>query len=423
MTMARANALYRTSTGAEFIDVQRLVRELSDEDLLRSADAYFAGLGIQSEQCHKPFSNTGDAPQLARNLGLLLEAASLFPGAEVLDFGCGTGWLSVGLAKLGCTAVGVDISPTALTLAERLATLSAPALRCEPPRFLAYDGTRLPLEDASVDRIVCFDSFHHVRDQRATIVEFARVLRKGGVVAMLEPGPHHSTTPQSQEEMRKYSVIENDVYVAAIAEYARAAGLDDPEMLVQFRHPLRLSLKAFTLWAEGGTPAARTAQVIERLGSQLLDLQCFSIAKGMPEPDSRNVETLGASLTMLNIEAAADGNALACRFTFSVRNTGTSRWRTGISGLPGTVNLGVQLVDAGGNVLDVDYQRAFLAPGGLPPRQETNVTSVVRIPEGLSGWVRFDVVSEHVAWLGAAGRCAPVDIDLEHCRTLFQERK
>jgi cyclopropane fatty-acyl-phospholipid synthase-like methyltransferase len=125
------------SSGPEtgFIDVKCLVRDLSDEDLLRSADAYFAGLTIESEQCHKPFSNTADAPQIARNLGLLLEAAALFPGAEVLDFGCGTGWLTVGLAKLGCDAVGVDVSPTALSLAERLMTLSASTVRCAPARF------------------------------------------------------------------------------------------------------------------------------------------------------------------------------------------------------------------------------------------------------------------------------------------------
>ena len=49
-----------------FIDVQRLIRELSDDDLLRSADAYFAKMGPASEQCHKPFSNPGDTlPALA----------------------------------------------------------------------------------------------------------------------------------------------------------------------------------------------------------------------------------------------------------------------------------------------------------------------------------------------------------------------
>jgi hypothetical protein len=57
-----------------FIDVQRLIRELSDEELLRGADAYFAKMSLASEQCRKPFSNPSDAVHLTRHLGLLLEA-------------------------------------------------------------------------------------------------------------------------------------------------------------------------------------------------------------------------------------------------------------------------------------------------------------------------------------------------------------
>ena len=77
------------------IDVRDLIGRLSSDDLLASADAYFAGLTIDSEQCHKPFSNIADAIHIHRNLGLLLQAADLFRGAEVLDFGCATGWLTI----------------------------------------------------------------------------------------------------------------------------------------------------------------------------------------------------------------------------------------------------------------------------------------------------------------------------------------
>jgi ubiquinone/menaquinone biosynthesis C-methylase UbiE len=107
-------------------------------------------------------------------------------------------------------------------------------------RFCVYEGERLPLDDASVDRVICFDAFHHVRDQAATLQEFARVLRPGGRIAMLEPGPNHSRTPQSQMEMSLYKVIENDVDMQMIMAAAQSAGLNAPNMLVQMPLPMQV---------------------------------------------------------------------------------------------------------------------------------------------------------------------------------------
>src|SRR5690349_5693431 len=49
---------------ADMIDVNALIAQLSDATLLESADAYFAGLTLASEQCRKPFSNPRDAAQI-----------------------------------------------------------------------------------------------------------------------------------------------------------------------------------------------------------------------------------------------------------------------------------------------------------------------------------------------------------------------
>src|SRR5690348_11507146 len=85
-----------------FIDVKQLILQLSDEQLLASADAYFSGLTLDSEQCNKPFSNPKDVAHVSRSLAMLFEAADLFPNADVLDFGCATGWLTLAMANMGC---------------------------------------------------------------------------------------------------------------------------------------------------------------------------------------------------------------------------------------------------------------------------------------------------------------------------------
>jgi SAM-dependent methyltransferase len=49
------------------------------------------------------------------------EALGLAPGSRVLDLGCGTGRHSVALAQRGHLVVGLDLSPTLLTIARGLA--------------------------------------------------------------------------------------------------------------------------------------------------------------------------------------------------------------------------------------------------------------------------------------------------------------
>src|SRR5437879_5980673 len=83
-------------------------------------------------------------------------------GAVVLDFGAGSCWTSRYLSQLGCRVIALDVSPTALRYGQELYARQ-PLIGDRPaPRFLQFDGKRIDVEDASVDRILCLDAFHHV---------------------------------------------------------------------------------------------------------------------------------------------------------------------------------------------------------------------------------------------------------------------
>jgi SAM-dependent methyltransferase len=383
------------------IDVKQLIRQLPDAELLKAADGYFSGLNIDSEQCHKPFSNPGDAIHITRHLSLLLEAANLFPGADVLDFGCATGWLTLALAELGSNAVGVDISPSAVALAEQLK-----ARQSDRPggssRFLAYDGQRLPLEDETLDRVVCFDAFHHVKDQPHVLREFARVLRPGGRIAMVEPGPNHSRTRQSQMEMTRYKVIENDIVMADIAVAAAHAGLSAPQMLVQFQTPTTVPLELFEQWSAPGLPGHAMQQLLTRLKSELTNTQCFFIAKGEAAPDSRQAAALAADLQLVSVDLAHDGGNSA-ELRFRIRNTGEATWITE-PGRAGQVNLGSQLVDRDGSVIDLNHGRYGLGVEKVLPGAVIDLVVNVQRPQMAGAFLRFDLVSELVAWFEQMGR-------------------
>lgn len=402
-----ASFFRRSPAPPGLIDVRQLIRQLTDAELLEAADGYFSKLTLESEQCHKPFSNTNDAIHITGNLSLLLRAANLFSHADVLDFGCATGWLTLALADMGAHAVGVDIAPSAVALAHEI--MQRRGLRSgSSARFLAYDGQRLPLADESVDRVLCFDAFHHVKDQEHALREFARVLRPGGRVAMLEPGPHHSLTPQSQMEMARYKVIENDIVVGRIAAAGERVGLSRPQFLVQFQQPLTVALDVFEQWAAGpGLPPQDASNLLAQLQSQLTDTQCFFMTKGEAAVDSRRADALAADLQLLSARPAGDGGR-TFELHFRIRNNGEAVWLTE-PGRPGQVNLGGQLLGPDGTVRNLDHGRFMLGVDRLPPGAEIDLVVQVPGPSEPGSYLRFDLVSEQVAWFAQMGRCQPAE--------------
>lgn len=103
---------------------------------------------------------------------------------DVLDVGCGTGWLTLELAARGAQATGVDPDPEQ---ARRRGAAAVPA----GARFVRGVAQSLPLADAAVDTVVFNYSLHHVprAHMHAALREAVRVLRRGGVLYVAEPEP------------------------------------------------------------------------------------------------------------------------------------------------------------------------------------------------------------------------------------------
>jgi len=104
-------------------------------------------------------------------------AAHLEPGATVVDFGCGPGFLSAALAGHGVAVVGCDISDGVLACADVLN--HAPNI----DYVLVAPSGPLPLAADSVDVICSFAVLQHVTEAAMTaiLVEFHRVLKPGGI--------------------------------------------------------------------------------------------------------------------------------------------------------------------------------------------------------------------------------------------------
>jgi hypothetical protein len=275
-------------------------------------------------------------------------------------------------------------------------------------RFLAYAGGRLPLADESVDRVICFDAFHHVRDQAHVLSEFARVLRPGGRLAMMEPGPNHSRTSKSQSEMARFKVIENDVVMTEIFEVGNRLGFSPPQMLVQFQVPLTVPLDTFEQWAAPTElPLHAERQLLSALRGGLTDSQCFFMTKGDAPPDSRQAQALAAHISLLSAQPVQAGSEVF-ELHFRIQNTGEATWLTEPDRL-GQVKLGSQLFCSDGTVRNLDHGRFPLDIETVQPGATIDLVVQVQRPAQAGDYLCFDMVAEMIAWFEHAGRCQPLE--------------
>jgi demethylmenaquinone methyltransferase/2-methoxy-6-polyprenyl-1,4-benzoquinol methylase len=115
-----------------------------------------------------------------------VRAAGVGAGETVADVACGTGDLSELLARTPVARViGLDFTPQMLDVA-RTRRATRPAAIAGKIEYLRADAHALPLRDASIDALTIAFGIRNVQDPRAVIREFARVLRPGGRLVILE---------------------------------------------------------------------------------------------------------------------------------------------------------------------------------------------------------------------------------------------
>jgi SAM-dependent methyltransferase len=118
-----------------------------------------------------------------RRLALIERYVSL-NDRRVLDLGCGLGEYVRAFARRGAHAYGSDIALDRLVEArERVAKTATTGV----DGFMAAAGESLPFRDRSLDLIVLNEVIEHVADDRATLVEIARVLKPGGTCVLYAP--------------------------------------------------------------------------------------------------------------------------------------------------------------------------------------------------------------------------------------------
>jgi SAM-dependent methyltransferase len=385
------------------IDVKDLIARYSSAEHAARADAYFAGMTDDDKILRKPFFGIRETQANLHGTATILQLLRPFQGARVLDFGAGTGWFSRMLAMLECKPIAVDVSKFALELGQR-AFERDPIAAGLSVDWRVFDGITLPIDDESVDRIVCFDSFHHVADQAATLREFHRVLVPGGRIAFHEPGPNHSKSPVSQFEMRQHEVIENDIVIEDIWALAEGIGFTALELALGGPRSTTMPLDHYNRVTRGDATLKDMAALLQNLTDAAASLRMFAITKGEDINDSRTgiglAGTIAVQLTQITSETIR-GHVRAV-------NTGQTAWRPSV-GAPGGVWLGVKEPD---NKVEIDCGRIWLSDTPILPGEAVEVDFTLPAPPTRPTRLTFDLVAELVTWFEMQGT-TPVSFLIE----------
>lgn len=127
-------------------------------------------------------------------------------GAVVVDVATGTGLVLRALARSDLRAIGVDLAP-------RMLAVAAASPGC---RVLRGDALRLPLAGGTVDLLTCVTALHLLPEPSAAFMEWARVLRPGGIVLTATFSP--TGLPIAEADFhRRHDLVDDATKIAALA--------------------------------------------------------------------------------------------------------------------------------------------------------------------------------------------------------------
>ena len=150
-------------------------------------------------------------------------AAAVSPAARVLEIAPGPGFLSIELARRGLKVRAVDISKTFVDIARHNAATDGVAVW-----FELGNASALPVEDASMDFVVCRAAFKNFSEPVKALAEMWRVLRPGGTALIID--------------------LRRDVSSAEIRRYADGLGVNLlNRLLIRFTFKTTLIKRAYML--------------------------------------------------------------------------------------------------------------------------------------------------------------------------------
>ncbi len=237
--------------------------------------------------------------------------------AQVLDVGCGPGWLSEFLVRCGYAVTGVDVSEDMVRIArERIAAIEKPISGGIEPsaEFHAMPVRELPWKQR-FDAALLYDAMHHFDDELETLRVIRGALAPGGRIFIHEgvrPEPGSEGERQLVAEMKEYGTLESPF---------------DPDYLVEVLD--RAGFTQITRFAavDDLLDVSQTARELQRIEARLANppMNTVIAVNPMQFEMSRDVHDFRAQIEVAGaLRRSPDGDARI--LSIAVTNAGRGFW-------------------------------------------------------------------------------------------------
>jgi SAM-dependent methyltransferase len=347
----------------------------------------------------KPFSAppNKELAQCLRTFAHLVELLQLDLRAQVLDLGCGPGWLSEFLARCGYWVTGVDISPDMTEIARaRVEAIAVPVGEGVEPlaEFHALAVREMPWT-SRFDAAVLYDTMHHFDNELETLETVRRTLVPGGQLYIHEgamPVPGSEAERNLVAEMERFGTLESPFdpeYLVAVVE---EAGFVNVRRLAEVDELVELP-------AGGGRLERLLPKRLRDRAQELaVDFNIVHAINPIPEEDAGR----GAFAAEIRAEGAWTEVGPEQSLHLTVTNTGRAFWPAGRYPCPnGSVTLGAYVVGPA-------QERQRELPRTILPRSVAPGESVAgdlrhRRDDHEGGAVAVDLVREGIFWFSEVG--------------------
>lgn len=154
----------------------------------------------------KPFGNYNykESFMRIRDISYIFELLSLKEDKKMslLDLGCGTGWTSIMIAKLGIDVTAVDISVNMIVIANE--NIKKEDLKV---KTVVSDIENISYKN-QFDRVLLYDGLHHCPNEKKVLKNAYRALKPGGMLLLVEPNKGHQHNPGAQKIAERFGVLE-----------------------------------------------------------------------------------------------------------------------------------------------------------------------------------------------------------------------
>jgi 2-polyprenyl-3-methyl-5-hydroxy-6-metoxy-1,4-benzoquinol methylase len=165
----------------------------------------------------KPFGNVPrETARLLIDFGYVIQLLDLRAGTNLVELGCGSGWMTRFAARHGVQAEGYDISPQMIEIASELAVEESLDVR-----FEAADMEELDLGHR-FDSCLLYDALHHSPRADLVFATAHRALKPGGRILLAEPNWKHRF--QGRTATDAYGVTERGYTPRTLKRLLRGAG-------------------------------------------------------------------------------------------------------------------------------------------------------------------------------------------------------